>query len=135
MKVLENNDPSGIIRAGAASGPVEIENLTVDTGSFQSGKGSVAVSLRNRSDSEQHVVLWWFLSRPGALEPWVEFDLRSKLFAQLIAPGDESTIELSDEAVAPPGTYELSVWVHTVDEDGAEHPSDGAWFNQRLEIH
>ena len=134
VKVLENNSVSGIIRADAAPGPVEIEKLTVDIGSFQTGNGSVTVSLRNQGAGEQDVVLWWFLGRPGSLEPWVEFDIQSQVYASAIGPGRTSIIDLSDEALAPPGTYELSVWVHTQDGQGEELPSDGAWFNRLVEI-
>jgi hypothetical protein len=134
IKVLENNSAAGIVRADAAPGPVEIEKLTVDVGSLQLGKGSLTVSLRNRSTSEQDVLLWWFLGRPGSLEPWVEFDVQSQIHTATIAPGRTSTIDLSDDAVAPPGTYELSVWVHTLDSQGEELPSDGAWFNRPVEV-
>jgi len=27
------------------------------------------------------------------------------------------------------------VWVHTLDGEGEELPSDGVWFNQPVEIH
>jgi hypothetical protein len=135
IEVVENNNASGIIRGDAAPGPVEIEKLRVDIGSFQLGKGSVTVSLRNRSDSEQDVVLWWFLARPGSLEPWVESDVQSKVFTYEIAAERESILDLSDKASAPPGTYELSVWVHTLDSEGEEIPNDGVWFNRPVEIH
>jgi hypothetical protein len=124
-----------IIRTAPASGPVEITSLAADTASFQREKGIVIVSLRNRGESEQEVVLWWFLSRPGSLEPWVEFDRQSKVFSAKIAPQQQSLLDLSDDASLPPGTYDLSVWVHTLDGAGEEHPSDGAWFNQRIEVH
>ena len=135
IEVIENTDASGIIRGDAAPGPVEIERLTVDTGSLQLGKGSVTVRLLNRSDSEQDVVLWWFLARPGSLQPWVESDVQSKVFSYEIPAKRESILDLSDEASAPPGTYELSVWVHTLDGEGEELPSDGVWFNEPVEIH
>jgi len=135
IKVVENNNASGIIRGDAAPGPVEIEKLTVDIGSFQLGKGSVKVSLRNQSDSEQDVVLWWFLARPGSLQPWVESDVQSNVFTYEISAKRESILDLSGKASAPPGTYELSVWVHTLDGEGEELPSDGVWFNRPVEIH
>ena len=135
IKVIENNNASGIIRPDADPGPVEIEKLTVDIASFQLGKGSVTVSLRNRSDSEQDVVLWWFLGRPGSLQPWVESDVQSKVFTHEIPAERESILSLSGNASAPPGTYELSVWVHTLDGEGEELPSDGVWFNQPVQIH
>ena len=47
----------------------------------------------------------------------------------------ESILDLSDKASAPPGTYELSVWVHTLDGEGEELPSDRVCFNQPVEIH
>jgi len=134
IKLLENDSVSGIIRADAAPGPVEIEKLTVDTESFQQGKGSVTVTLRNRSADAQDVVLWWFLGRPGSLEPWVEFDVQSNVHTAGIAPGRTSVIDLSDGTSAPPGTYELSVWVHTLDGQGEELHSDGAWFNRLVEV-
>jgi len=134
IKVLENNNASGIIRGDAAPGPVEIERLAVNVGRFQLGNGSVTVNLRNRSDSEQDVVLWWFLARPGSLQPWVEFDVQSQIHTATIPPGRTSIIDLSEEALAPPGTYELSVWVHTLDSQGEELPSDGTWFNRLVEI-
>ena len=124
-----------IIRTAPASGPVEITSLAADTASFQRERGIVIVSLRNRGESEQEVVLWWFLSRPGSLEPWVEFDRQSKVFSAKIAPQQQSVIDLSDSVSPPPGTYDLSVWVHTLDSAGEEHPSDGAWLSQRIEIH
>jgi hypothetical protein len=135
ITLLENDRDITIVRVGPASGPVEIVSLAADTGSFQRGKGSVVVGLRNRSESEQEVVLWWFLSRPGSLQPWLEFDLQSRVFSAEIAPQQQSILDLSDSVSLPPGTYELSVWVHTLDGNGEEHPSDGAWFNRRIEIH
>lgn len=124
-----------IIRTAPASGPVEITSLAADTASFQRERGIVIVSLHNRSESEQEVVLWWFLSRPGSLEPWVEFDRQSKVFSAKIDPQEQSAIDLSDSVSPPPGTYDLSVWVHTLDSAGEEHHSDGAWLSQRIEIH
>jgi hypothetical protein len=134
LTLVESANKAAIIRAGPTSGPVEIASLTADTGGFQRGRGSVTVSLRNRSDSRQEAILWWFLSRPGTLQPWVEFDLRSRVFGASIASQQQAVLELSDDASLPPGTYELSVWVHTLDTAGDEHPSDGVWFNQRIEI-
>ena len=92
------------------------------------------VTLRNRSESEQEIALWWFLSSPGTLQPWVEFDLQSKVFSAKIAPQQQSILDLSDGASLPPGTYELSVWVHTLDSSGEQHPSDGGWFSRRVDI-
>jgi hypothetical protein len=134
ITVLENNSVSGIIRANAAPGPVEIEKLAVDMGSFQRGDGSLTVTLRNRSSSDQDIVLWWFLSRPGSLQPWVEFDVQSRVFAAEIASSRTSIVDLTDEVYLPPGTYELSVWVHTLDGEGEEAHSDGAWFNRAVEV-
>lgn len=134
ITVLENPNGVAIIRAGPALGPVEIAGLATDTGSFQRGKGSVMVTLRNRSESEQEVALWWFLSSPGTLQPWVEFDLQSKVFSAKIAPQQQSILDLSDGASLPPGTYELSVWVHTLDSSGEQRPSDGGWFSRRVDI-
>jgi hypothetical protein len=113
---------------------VEIEKLAVDLGSFQRGDGSLTVTLRNRSSNDQYIVLWWFLSRPGSLQPWVEFDVQSRVFTAEIAPGRSSIVDLSDEVYLPPGTYELSVWVHTLDGTGEEAHSDGAWFNRPVEV-
>ena len=135
IKVSDNNSASGIIRTDAAPGPVEIQKLAVDAGSFQLGKGSVTVNLHNRGDSEQDVVLWWFLCRPGSLQPWVEFDVQSKVFTTEIAAQRGAILDLSDKVSLPPGTYELSLWVHSLDGQGEELPSDGAWFNRLVEIH
>jgi hypothetical protein len=134
ITVLDNPNGVAIIRTGPALGPVEIAGLATDTGSFQRGKGSVMVTLRNRSESEQEVALWWFLSSPGTLQPWVEFDLQSKVFSAKIAPQQQSILDLSDGTSLPPGTYELSVWVHTVDSSGEQRPSDGGWFSRRVDI-
>lgn len=134
VKLLENTSPSGIIRADSDPGPVAIERLTVDTESFQLGEGSLDVTLRNHSDVEQTAVLWWFLARPGSLEPWVEFATQSHTYPTTIAAERASTIDLSDEALVPPGAYELSVWVHTLNADGEESHSDGAWFNRPVEV-
>jgi hypothetical protein len=134
ITLLESGQGNTIIKVGPASGPVEIASLAADTGGFQRGNGSVVVGLRNRSESEQDVVLWWFLSRPGSLEPWVEFDVQSKVVSAKIAPHQQTILSLSDDVSLTPGTYELSVWVHTLDGDKEERPSDGAWLNQRVEI-
>jgi hypothetical protein len=113
---------------------VVIERLMVDDEKLQLGDGSLAVTLRNHSDSEQTAFLWWFLARPGSLEPWVEFAAQSPIYTTTVGAGRASTIDLSDKATAPPGTYELSVWVHTLDAEGEESPSDGAWFNRPIEV-
>jgi len=134
VRVLENKDEAGIVRPGPASGPVEVTGLVVDSAAFQQGKGSVKVELRNRSNDKQAVRLWWFLSRPGSLEPWVEFDQQSRVFAADLDPQVQTTLDLSDGSSVPPGTYDLSVWVHTLDGDGQQKPSDGAWLSRRLEI-
>ncbi|MDP2949300.1 MAG: hypothetical protein Q8P22_07160 [Chloroflexota bacterium] len=134
VRVLENKDEAGIVRLGPASGPVEVTSLVVDSAAFQQGKGSVKVELRNRSNDKQAVRLWWFLSRPGSLEPWVEFDQQSKVFTADIDPQAQTTLDLSDGSSAPPGTYDISVWVHTLDGQGRQSPSDGAWLSRRLEI-
>jgi hypothetical protein len=34
----------------------------------------------------------------------------------------------------PPGTYELSVWVHTLNAEAEETHSDGVWFNRLIEV-
>jgi hypothetical protein len=60
INVLENSNPSGIIRADADPGPVAIERLTVDVEKFQLGEGSLAITLRNHSAVEQTAFLWWF---------------------------------------------------------------------------
>lgn len=136
ITVLENHNEVAIIRASPTSGPVEIAGLTADTGSFRRGKGSLAAILHNRSESEQEVLLWWFLSSPGTLQPWAEFDFQSKVFSASIGPQEQRMLDLSvsDGASLPPGTYELSVWVHTLDSSGEERPSDGGWFNRRVDI-
>ena len=134
ITLVESTNKAAIIRVGPTSGPVEIASLTADMGSFQRGKGSVTVSLRNRSEITQEAILWWFLSRPGTLQPWVEFDIQSRIFGASIASQQEAIVELSNDASLPSGTYELSLWVHTLDRNGGQHPSDGAWLNQRIEI-
>jgi len=84
---------------------------------------------------EQDIVGWWFLSRPGTLEPWVEFDFKSKVFSARLGPEQQTILDLSDSVSLPPGVYELSVWIHTQDDEGEERPSDGVWLNRRVEIH
>jgi hypothetical protein len=134
IKILDNKDEDGIVRPGSPTGPVEIVSLAVDGTGFQQGEGSVKVRLHNNSDAKQLIQLWWFLSRPGTLEPWVEFDFQSKVFIGIIDPQVQTDIELSDDFLARPGSYDLSVWVHTVDSQGQGVPSDGVWLNRRLEI-
>jgi len=134
LTLVESANKAAIIRVSPTSGPVEIASLTADRESFQRGKGSVTANLRNRSDSTQEAILWWFLSRPGTLQPWVEFDLQSRVFGASIASQQQAVLDLSDDVSLPPGTYELSLWVHTLDAAGGEHPSDGAWLNRRIEI-
>jgi hypothetical protein len=132
VRVLENR--GGIVRPGPPTGPVEIVGLAVDGTGFQHGEGSVEVQLRNNSDGKQVIRLWWFLSRPGTLEPWVEFGFQSKVLVSIIDPQVQTDIELSDDFLARPGSYDLSVWAHTVDSQGQEVPSDGVWLNRRVEI-
>ncbi|HLB28590.1 MAG TPA: hypothetical protein VJM69_00485, partial [Dehalococcoidia bacterium] len=60
-------------------------------------------------------------------------DFRSHKVRAKVPPGFLQELEITDRVPVPPGSYELSVWVHVVGQDGAS-PSDGAWFAKEISV-
>jgi hypothetical protein len=130
LQVPANEAGDGIARVGNPSGLVSIVGVSAQ-GSDSPGTMSLRASLQSASERSEDVEIWWFLSEPAENEPWVNNDFESRRTRLTLNPGEERTIDISEPAMVNPGSYELSVWVHTVT-GGADQPSDGVWWSKGI---
>ena len=85
---------------------------------------TVNAAVTNTTKSVQIGRVWWILSSPGQQPLWQHDVYRSADERLRLAPGATLQRVWHEDALIPPGTYTLSIWVHRSLANGTEVHSD-----------
>ncbi|MDZ4765830.1 MAG: hypothetical protein SGI73_14890 [Chloroflexota bacterium] len=85
---------------------------------------SASVTIDNTAAEPISGVVWLILAPPDSAQPWTNaiYTTPERTLQIPAASNDTLIFAITD---APPGDYDLSVWVHTIDADGTRTHSDG----------
>lgn len=85
---------------------------------------TVTAAVTNTTKSAQTGRVWWILSPPGQEPLWQHDAYRSADVRLRLAPDATEQPMWHEDALIPPGTYTLSIWVHRTLSNGTEVHSD-----------
>jgi hypothetical protein len=117
-------------RRFALSGPIDVEAVDAPTSVVRGQHVLVLASVRNRTDHAQVARVWWLLAPTGDNTPWGHPASVSDFIQLTLAPFETRGVLLPGIALAPPGTYVFSAWVHVRSASGQFQHSDGVWAVQ-----
>ena len=124
-RLPETSIVSLAIPTDAPTGPVEIVGVSASPVWSDSLLPKVTVSVRNLRAEAVTTDVWWLLAPVGKPDPWNGPASRGVPTRIRLAPLETTAVNVAADGVPPEGTWTLSLWAHSVQNQNTEH-SHGA---------
>jgi len=112
--------------APPADGPVRIVDAATSTVWSDHDVAPVKISVSNTSSRAVSARVWWLLAAPGTATPWVKPAARGRPRTIELEAGETRTVGVGASRAVPTGAWTLSLWAHTVRDNGKTQHSHGA---------